>query len=298
MQKRPSTPVHEEVHAALLLEYNSVFDNTSVSAMGDALVPHTRRAQFPMVVVFADVAGDSDQSTLSDLALAVYGKPATAADYQAIMENHTTLPGLIESHKHSVPSAAPGTEGVKKGGGKLEGGKPTSSSAASMAAEASPSGDKNGPGSQFMPPWRCGHMVSGDKKLADKKHSWSKKLEEMFDLMHQGIAGRTFAAMAQIGKSVAPSIAHCKLVRVESLQTRECSEVGLAWAADICEESGQEFAGYTSVPRSYYDIKGCPDEDVWYGAADKELTKLFDMGTFEITEDLSVPKGTKIMDTV
>ena len=52
------------------------------------------------------------------------------------------------------------------------------------------------------------------------------------------------------------------------------------------------------MPRSYYDIKGRPDEDAWYGAADKELTKLFDMGTFEITEASSVPKGTKIMDTV
>ena len=49
----------------------------------------------------------------------------------------------------------------------------------------------------------------------------SKKLEEMFDPMHQGIAGRTLAAMARIGKSVAPSIAHGKLVRVESLETRE-----------------------------------------------------------------------------
>ena len=73
-------------------------------------------------------------------------------------------------------------------------------------------------------------------------------------------------------------------MRVESTETRECSEVGLAWAAAICEESGQDFAGYTSVPRSYYDIKGRPDEDAWYGATDKELTKLFDMGTFEIAK--------------
>ena len=100
----------KEVHVALLLEYNSVFDNTSASAMGDALAPHTMRAQFPM-----DVAGDSDQISLADLALAAYGKPATSADYQALMENHTPLPGLIERHKQSVPSAAPGTEGAKKG---------------------------------------------------------------------------------------------------------------------------------------------------------------------------------------
>ena len=65
----------------------------------------------------------------------------------------------------------------------------------------------------------------------------SKRLEEMFDPLHQGLAGRTLAAMACIGKSVAPSFAQGKLVRVESTETHECSEVGLAWAAAICEES-------------------------------------------------------------
>ena len=97
----------KEVHAALLLEYNSVFDNTSVSAMGDARAQHAKRAQFPMGVAFAGVAGESDQGTLADLALAAYGKPATAADYQ---ETHTPLPGLIERNKQSVPSAAVSVE--------------------------------------------------------------------------------------------------------------------------------------------------------------------------------------------
>jgi len=124
----------KEVHAALLLEYNSVFDNTSVSAMGEALVPHERKVQFPMGVAFAAVAGDSGKSTLADLALAAYGKPDTAADYQALMENHTPLQGLIERNKKSVPNAAPDTEGAKKGGGKLGGEKP-----------ASPKTDKNSP---------------------------------------------------------------------------------------------------------------------------------------------------------
>jgi hypothetical protein len=51
----------------------------------------TTRAQFPMGVGFAAVEGESDKDTLADLALAAYGKPATAADYQALMENHTPL---------------------------------------------------------------------------------------------------------------------------------------------------------------------------------------------------------------
>jgi hypothetical protein len=81
-----------EVHTSLLLEYNSVFDNTSISAMGEAIVSRERRAQFPMGMGFAAVEGESDKDTLADLALAAYGKPATAADYQTLMENHTPLP--------------------------------------------------------------------------------------------------------------------------------------------------------------------------------------------------------------
>jgi hypothetical protein len=182
----------KEVHASLLLENNLVFDNTSVSSMGEALVPHERRAQFPMVVTFADVAGDSDKNTLADLALAAYGKLATASDYQALMENHTPLPGLIDRNKKPVPNPTSGTEGAKKGGCKLAGGKP-----------ASPNGDKNGPSRQYVPPWRYRHIVDGkpcnhfnyhyvsskqsdtevqktcrkcggDKKMADKKLSSEK----------------------------------------------------------------------------------------------------------------------------
>jgi hypothetical protein len=73
-----------EVHATLLLEYNSVFDNTRVSAMGEAIVSRERRAQFPMGVGFAAVEGESGKDTLADLTLAACGKPATAADYQAL----------------------------------------------------------------------------------------------------------------------------------------------------------------------------------------------------------------------
>jgi hypothetical protein len=181
-----------ETHAALLLEYNSVFDNTSVSAMREVIVSRERRAQFPMGVGFAAVEGESDKDTLADLALAAYGKPATAADYQALTENHTPLPGLIERNKKSASIAASGSEGAKKGGGNFGGGKP-----------ASPNGDKNGLSRPFVSSWRCELMVNGkpcnhlnyhyvsskqsdtevqktcrkcggDKKVADKKYSSEK----------------------------------------------------------------------------------------------------------------------------
>jgi hypothetical protein len=85
----------------------------------------------------------------------------------------------------------------------------------------------------------------------------------MFDPQHQGITGKTLAALAplaHIGMNVTPSLAQGKVTRSEPKETRECAEVGLAWASAICEENGQEFARYTS---SYYDIKGRPDEELW-----------------------------------
>ncbi len=66
------------------------------------------------------------------------------------METRTPLPGLIDRNKQSVPNAAPGTEVAKKGGGRLGGGKP-----------ASTSGDTKGSGRPSMPSWRCGHIVEG-----------------------------------------------------------------------------------------------------------------------------------------
>ena len=73
-----------------------------------------------------------------------------------------------------------------------------------------------------------------------------------------------------------------KIKRVESSSIMECAEIGMAWAAAICDEDGHEYAGVCQVPRSYYDIQGRPDADAWYVACDEELIKLFDMGTLMI----------------
>jgi hypothetical protein len=92
-------------------------------------------------VGFAAVEGESDRGTIAELAMAASGKPATAADYQALMENHTPLPGLLERNKKTDPIAALGSEGARKGGGKFGGGK----------SPASPNGDKLGPKRPFVP---------------------------------------------------------------------------------------------------------------------------------------------------
>ncbi len=50
------------------------------------------------------------------------------------------------------------------------------------------------------------------------------------------------------------------------------------------------------MPRSIYDIKGRPDADLWMSACDKEITKLLEMGTFEIVNTEDIPAGNKVMD--
>jgi hypothetical protein len=52
--------------------------------------------------------------------------------------------------------------------------------------------------------------------------------------------------------------------------------------ARVCDEFGHHHAGYRPTPRSYCDIKERPDEELWMQACNKEIKKLFDMGTFTI----------------
>jgi len=47
------------------------------------------------------------------------------------------------------------------------------------------------------------------------------------------------------------------------------------------------------VPRSYYDIQGSSDEHLWIEACDKEIKKLFEMGTFSIVDESDIPPGHK-----
>ena len=71
----------------------------------------------------------------------------------------------------------------------------------------------------------------------------------------------------------------------------------MAWAAAICDEDGHQYAGVRPVPRSYFDIAGRPDAEVWYEAFNTELAKLFDFGTFDLVDSSTVPAGCKVMDT-
>jgi len=84
-----------------------------------------------------------------------------------------------------------------------------------------------------------------------------------------------------------------KIRRQESSNTMGAAMIDMIWTAMACDEHGQQFAGKCPVPRSYYDIKGRPDEHLWAEACDKEITKLFDMGTFSIVDENDIPPGHK-----
>ena len=65
--------------------------------------------------------------------------------------------------------------------------------------------------------------------------------------------------------------------------------IGMICPAMACDEHDQQFAGMRHVPRSYYDIKGRPDEHLWMEACDKEIKKMFEMGTFSIVDETDIP---------
>jgi len=46
----------------------------------------------------------------------------------------------------------------------------------------------------------------------------------------------------------------------------------------------QQLARMWPVPCRYYDIKGRPDGHLWVKACDKEIKKLFEMGTLAIVD--------------
>ena len=76
--------------------------------------------------------------------------------------------------------------------------------------------------------------------------------------------------------------------------------IGMAFTALICDgafdDQKKSYAGFRPVPRSIYDIKGRPDADLWMSVCDKEVSKLLEMGTFEIVNTEDIPAGHKVMD--
>jgi len=84
-----------------------------------------------------------------------------------------------------------------------------------------------------------------------------------------------------------------KIRRHESSNTIGAAMISMICTAIACDEYGLQLAGMRPVPRSYYDIKCRPDKHLWMEACDKEIKKLFEMGTFSIVDESDIPPGHK-----
>jgi hypothetical protein len=128
------------------------------------------------------------------------------------------------------------------------------------------------------------------------QHGKGKTLEQML-APEQGRVGafaancwHTFSSIKHKMTSVS------RIARFESAATLEAAMLGMIFTAIACDEYGQQHAGVRPTPRSFYDIKGRPDEKIWMQACDKEIKKLFDMGTFTIIDTCDMPSGSKEID--
>ena len=129
-----------------------------------------------------------------------------------------------------------------------------------------------------------------------------KTLEQMFDPEYASIAASAWGLISSI-KSRADFIYSNMGKNLSRVESRICSPsmlVGMTFSALICDglldDEKKTYAGVRPVPRSIYDIRGRPDADLWMNACDKEVTKLLEMGTFEIVNTEDIPAGNKVMD--
>jgi len=131
------------------------------------------------------------------------------------------------------------------------------------------------------------------RNALELQHGGHKTLDEMFGDKTKGLLGLATDRLCSAMRSTAASMPGSKIRRHESSDTMGAAMIGMIWTALACDEHGQQFAGTRAIPRSYYDIKGRPDEQLWMEACDKEINKLFEMGTFSIIDDNDIPPGHK-----
>jgi hypothetical protein len=138
--------------------------------------------------------------------------------------------------------------------------------------------------------------VEGTNTIREITRLWRKCLTlNMYALLHQH--GDLFLKASadffygNMGKN---------LSRVESRLCSPTILIGMAFSVLICDgmldDEKKTYAGMRPVPRSIYDIRGRPDADLWMNACDKEVTKLLEMGTFEIVNTEDIPTGNRVMD--
>jgi len=69
------------------------------------------------------------------------------------------------------------------------------------------------------------------------------------------------------------------LRRLETNAAGACA--AMAMSAMICEDAGDEFAGIGPAPKHDNAVFDRPDKEKWVAAMDKEVIKIFGIGTWE-----------------
>jgi len=127
----------------------------------------------------------------------------------------------------------------------------------------------------------------------EQQHGNHKTLDEMFGGKTRGLFGLATDCLCSAVRNTAARMPGGKIMRQESSNTIGAVMIGMIWTVMACDEHDQQLAGMRPVPRSYYDMKGRPDEHLWMEACDKEIKKLFEMGTFTIVDESDIPHGHK-----
>jgi len=134
------------------------------------------------------------------------------------------------------------------------------------------------------------------RNALELQHGGQKTLDEMFRDKTRGLAGLATDRLRSAVRKASTKMPGVKIRRHESFITTGAAMMGMIWTAIACDEHGQQLAGMRPVPRSYYDIKGRPDEHLWVEACDKEIKKLFEIGTFSIVDENDIPPGHKCIN--
>jgi hypothetical protein len=159
-------------------------------------------------------------------------------------------------------------------------------------------------------PWAVDLSAKQLRQGMEAEFGKGKTLEQMLDPKFARLAQIVLGVPAQLGgaiRRVQLAVSNNvnqqmkskqgKLRRLETNTTGACAAMALAMTAMICEDAGDEFAGIGPAPRHYNAVFGRPDEEKWVAAMDKEVIKIFGMGTWEIVDTSTIPEGCNVMNT-
>ena len=133
--------------------------------------------------------------------------------------------------------------------------------------------------------------------LEHNHHADTRTLQEMFGpaALDAGMAATAYATISRVHQTISKFARRTedRLRLVESTATAQTALIAMVCTAMICDEEQAPYAGLRPEPRHFYEISKRPDAARWYAACDTEITKLFDMGAFDIVD---TPRDKKVME--